>query len=277
MAIILYNNGIIEEVKPKKHTFTDKEILGLFDENYKLRSKRIVEIPNTWCLWAEGVQDQEEYSKIASDIIGADIYSELVFIHDSEIDPNWTLTDEIIYKDYDSFNSDIILYLDNIAQKTLDENKEMMQVKNEAGENKDNLVFLETIGPTEDKKVLFILNPEQQTKEFFKTENFEQFANKVKDYLLNEYEIQDSLYIYENKKVCIKIKDRHVDLIVRKLINFFQDKEEYEVCKELKDLYDNWKEYKKEKRIQDKKDKKDKKNKKDKGDKKNGNKNNNKL
>jgi hypothetical protein len=43
MAVILYNNGIVEEIKPNNFTFTEKEILKLF-ENYKnVRSRRLIE------------------------------------------------------------------------------------------------------------------------------------------------------------------------------------------------------------------------------------------
>ena len=88
MALVIYSTGIVEEMVALENTFSDRELVKTFDEYTSLESYRLPDVPNTWCLWGEMDDPPElEFNKIGSEVVETDIYSHLIFIHDSEIDP----------------------------------------------------------------------------------------------------------------------------------------------------------------------------------------------
>ena len=103
MAILLYANGLTEETLPEKYTFKDKELIGLFPDFDSLRSYRLYEVPNTWCVWGENDppdKRSDEFHNAASMMTDIPIFSPILFIHDTEINPEWRLTDEMIVMGY---------------------------------------------------------------------------------------------------------------------------------------------------------------------------------
>ena len=100
MAVLLYANGLTEEHKPKELTFTDEELLTIFPDFEKTRTFRLYEIPNCWCIWGENDpvgKREDEFNKIGTDILEQICYSPVLFLHDSEINPEWKLTDAMIF------------------------------------------------------------------------------------------------------------------------------------------------------------------------------------
>jgi len=260
MSVALYQNGIIEEFKPKEHTFSDQELIDIFDDYQIIRSKRLDEVPNTWCVWGDKENVKEdEYSGMASFIVQEDIFSIIIFIHDTEINQSWKLTDEVIYKNYNNFKVEIMVFIDKMAQKTIEVTK-----KRREEEGHKDLIYLETMGSTDvSKKIIFELDPTKQDKDFYEDENFKHFAQKSKEFLTNKYKIQDVFYIYEDGKMKMYVPDKNVEIMMRHIIQFFEKREKYEKCKELQDVLTEWKKFKKKK-------------KENKKDNKNNNKNNNK-
>ena len=79
--IILYSNGLTEEMSPKEHTFSDKEIIDLFKEFDNIQTQRLDEVSNTWCVWGEYNNPQsEDYNKLGSDTIRNHCYSHIIFL-----------------------------------------------------------------------------------------------------------------------------------------------------------------------------------------------------
>jgi hypothetical protein len=104
MAIIQYSNGIIEDVKADDLVFTDDEILRLLDGFTSMRTYRLVEVPNTWCVWGENEEDEEsEFNNIGTGIVDEPVFSPLLIIHDTELDPSWNLNDSVILHSYKEF------------------------------------------------------------------------------------------------------------------------------------------------------------------------------
>jgi len=240
MSVILYQSGVTEMYEPKNNTFTDQEILHVFNDCDFIKTSRLYEIPNTWCVWGEYKKiDETNFNRLASDIIQEDVFSPILFIHDSQIDPAWLLTDQIILKGYDQFKYDILHFFDYIAENAL---KETQKIREEQGAN-NNLIFLITVGPTEDKRVLFEFDPHKQSPEFYKDGNFINFAEKISEFLINNFKNRKLFHIYEDKKTVIFIKNENVEFLNNKLIESFNKIEKYELSKELKDIGDKWKEY----------------------------------
>lgn len=254
MAIVLYASGVSEYHKSLEHTFKDSEILGIFKDFRNVRTQRLEEVPNTWCIWGEKNDDnidEGDFNKLGSDVVDDDIYSPLMFIHDSEIDPSWMLTDEVILYDYNTFQKELLIFIDEIAEVVLAENEKIRQA-----EGRDNsLIFLTTIGPTEDKRVLFQFNPTIQNEQFYKNENLLLFANKVLEFLEKEYKkdnIEETLFIFEDKKSVIFIRDEHVDETFEHFTKAFESEEKYEKCVKLKEIKEKWKSVKKNSKKDDK-------------------------
>lgn len=245
MAIAFYNNGIIEEFAPKDQVFTDKEILNIFKEYKKIRTKRITEVQNTWGIWGEDDKhvNEDDFSKIASDILEENIFSIVIFVHDSEINTAWMPDENVIEQDYGGFKKDMMGFLDFIAEQNI---KETQKMRKKMGQE-NNLIFLDAIGPTEDKKILFKFNPHTQSEEFYKEENFIFFANKIISYIISNYKNKDTFFIFEDNKIRMFVEDEHVEFIMNKFIDNLLIKEKYEECKELKDKYEEWKEFKSKK------------------------------
>ena len=81
MSVLLYPSGVTENYDPKDLVFTDQEIFHIFKDFEYVRSARLVEIPNTWCVWAQNKKiDENNFNKIGSDILKENIFCELLFI-----------------------------------------------------------------------------------------------------------------------------------------------------------------------------------------------------
>ena len=243
MAIILYPSGIIEEYNPKQHVFTDQEILHLFDEFTNIRTARLYEVPNTWCVWAEKDKfTDDEFNKLGSDILQEDVYCHVLFIHDTQIDPAWMLTDDIIYKEYDKFKEDLKNYFDKVAESVI-----LEMYRNTDKEEEKNFIFLNTLGPTEDKRILFEFNPHNQSQEFYEESHFLRFCNKMIDFI-KSIKLSKTFYIYFDKKTVIFIKDENIKFTIDRMIDTFNKKEQYENSNYIKNIYENWLKLKKQAR-----------------------------
>jgi len=237
MSVILYQSGITEDYKPKEFTFTDEEILGIFNDFEFIETARLYEIPNVWCVWGSNSEiDDEDFNKLASTMINKDIFSPVMFIHDTEINYAWMLTDNIIKNGYNEFKEEFIYFLDEIAENVIKENESFRQQQNQS----ENLVFLTTVGPTEDKKIMFEFDPNAQSKQFYDNLLFEQFSKKIFDFLKDNYVDGDTFIIFEDKKTIIIVIDENVNDIMSKMIKDFERREQYEDCLKLKTILDLW-------------------------------------
>jgi len=238
MAVILYPSGVTETYEPKGHTFIDQEILQIFQDYNDIRTARLYEVPNTWCVWGENEEpDQADFNKLGSDILEEDVFCPVLFIHDTEIDSAWMVTDAVIMKGYEGFKEDLLHFFDQVAENVI---RETQQMREQQGVP-NNLVFLTTIGPTEDKRVMFEFDPHKQSEEFWKEEFFLSFANKVREFLVVNYKNSPHFFIFHDKKSIIYTPDEHVDFLMKRIIDFFQSKEKYEYCSELKNIWEKWK------------------------------------
>lgn len=235
--IILFTNGLIEEVKPEKLTFSEQELISQFKEYEIIKTYRLAEIVNTWCVYGSNVSpDLTNHNKIASDLIKTDIFSNMLFVHDSEINPNWKMTDDIIYKSYNEFIYEIKKIINNAAEKII---KELNQIDESTG-NSITFPYLEMIGPTIDKRILFSFNPIEQPKEFYENDEFYMFSQKVYDYISHNKQIKEPFTIYEDKKAIIIVETPNVKIFLDSLIDKFKGKEEYEICTSITNLFKDW-------------------------------------
>lgn len=235
--IVLFTNGLIEQIKPEKLIFSEQELVNQFKEYEVIKTYRLTEVVNTWCVYGSNViPDLTNHNKIASELIKDDIFSNTLFIHDSEINPNWKMTDDIIYKSYSEFEYDIKKLINALADKII---KEM----NESDEMSGHSIifpYLEMIGPTIDKRILFSFNPVDQPKEFFENEEFYMFSQKVYDYISSNKQVKEPFTIYEDKKAIIIVETRNVKTFLDSLIDKFKGKEEYEICTNITNLFKDW-------------------------------------
>lgn len=240
MALIIYGNGLFEEIKPKKDTFTDKEILNIFKDNDRVRSKRILEITNTWCVWGENTyNDKSQINTLASAFLEEEVFTKVMFIHDTELNPKWKLSDTPIYKSYETFKKEVSQHIDFVAENIIKANEEYNRsVENES----DNpLMILDTIKPTQDKRILFELDIERQDKRFFDDYYFNGFAEKVFEYRKNNAKRTDNEFIaYADSRFIVMIRKEQVPDFIDKLIKHFTGREEYEKCAFLKDVSKIW-------------------------------------
>jgi hypothetical protein len=248
MAIIQYSNGLVEDFKAKNLVLAESEILNYFKDFQRVRTKRLIEIPNSWCVWgASDVIDSNAFNQLGSRISGEKIFSPLIIIHDSELDPDWLITDKIILKTYPEFRQDFLSFADNLASEIINQN---INQKSEGGAFGGMAVMpsLSIMGPTEDKRILFDFNPENQAPEFWKFENFSFFASRVFGYIhvffdrnLNVEE--NSFVIYADVKVIIIIRDQFVKPVLEKMIKNFEKREKYHGCSHMIAMIKKWDDY----------------------------------
>lgn len=248
MAVIQYSNGIIEDFKAENLTFSDKEFLDILKDYDDIRTLRLIEISNTWCVWGHNTKSSDdtplEFNRIGSSIVDEDIFSPLLIVHDGELDPDWNLNDTIILNTYKEFKDSVVLFINDIAQNVLDLEQESNSLDDDSSDN-TNLMVLTPLGPTRDKKVLFELNIDKQSKEFLNPPNFEQFAQKVIDYW-NQFFIENidmddnTCVIYADSKTIIIIQDDEVKYLTELLVRFFESVEDYETCSNLHKYYNAW-------------------------------------
>lgn len=237
MCIIVYSNGIIEEHRSEDHTFTEEELLSLFDGYNTIRSKRLSEIPNTWCLW--GIMENppnNEFHKIASEINHDYIFSHIIFIHDTEINLDWNLIDIPIYDVYENFAKNVRIYIDDMAQRVYLRDKQDSSVP--------SMIFLVPIGHTEDKRVLYGFNPHEQSDTFFSDGSFTVFADKIYDYLIQNFEVEKKekpFKIFADSKNIVISEDLILTDIIDEMIKIYQPAEKYERCSKLAEIKKVWK------------------------------------
>lgn len=236
MAIVLYSNGLTEEFLSNDHTFSDKEILSLFSNFNSIQTQRLREIPNTWCVW--GVYNKplaEDYNKLGSDVLQYHCYSHILFIHDTELDPSWNLVDEIIQFGYKEFKGDIMVFLDGVALESL---AELEKIQSKSGN--PNIISIEQIGVSNDKRLIFNFNPDKQSNNFFDNNNFWEFAQKSYAFLKNYYRDGESFAIFADKKMIMIIPDNKVKIYIEKLIKIFENKEDYIACADINRIFKSW-------------------------------------
>lgn len=240
MALIIYSNGIFEEYLSKGDTFSDVELTDIFKDYKEIRSFRLPEIPNCWVIWGEIDNPPEnEYSKLASEIIDEDIFSHLIFIHDSEINRNWGLTDDILYKSYEIFKKQVAEYIKGLIDYIAHETEKEYE---EAGTT--SMIFLRVIGYTQDKRVLYQFDPDEQHDGFY-ADGWDKFSSKIFVYLKNNFdkepiEQNKPFVIYADSKVIVIVDDKKVNDVISNILKEFERKENYEACSYISEIREKW-------------------------------------
>jgi hypothetical protein len=243
MAILLYANGITEEYKPEGHTFSDEELIKIQFGKAKIRSFRLYEVPNTWCIWGERQPEntrEDEFDKIGTEIVDQPCYAPVLFIHDSEINPDWRLTDDVILTGYDGFKKELLQFFDDVAQEILKEREQ------QNSNSPLKFMNLEQVGISADKRVIFKFNLDKQLEEFFIHENLLEFARKVHNFLKFSYRNGDTFAIFADKNIIIIMDDDQVQSFIEKIVALFESRENYEACSVIRNTYQKWMTWKKE-------------------------------
>lgn len=247
MAILLYANGITEELKSADHTFTDQEIYNIFEGFDRIRSFRLYEVPNTWCVWGQREpvnKSPDEFNQVGTDILDQPCYSPILFIHDTEINPGWMLTDDVILSGYGDFHNELTNFFNEVAKGILEERE---RIRQETGEP-PNLLVMEQKGISEDKRIIFQFDMDKQVEEFFSEPNLSEFAKKVHNFLKFSYKDGDIFTIYADKNIIMVMSDNQVKPFIEKIIAYFQHHENYEACSIIRNTYDRWIKYKESKK-----------------------------
>lgn len=244
MAILLYPNGLTEEFKSKEFTFTDEELIIIFGDFDKTRTFRLYEVPNTWCVWGENEpidKVPDEFNKIGSDILDQPCYSPILFLHDTEIDPAWDLTDRMIMFGYDDFKLQMLQFFDDVAADIMEERR---IAREQEGVNPQTPIVMEQVGISEDKRIIFKFDIDNQPQEFFAEENLLEFAKKAHNFLKFKYRDGDIFAVYADKNIIMVSEDNKVKPLIEKLIAFFKSQENYEACSVLRNTFERWEKYK---------------------------------
>jgi len=237
MGVLIYQNGIVEDYNPTSYTFSEKELVFLFSEYKTIRTKRLITVLNTWCIWGENpIRDPQDLNRIISDILEEAVHSHALFVHDSEINPDWKVTDNILYRNYREAVIDIKRLIDSTASGIINEYKNFEENEDAA----KLLPVLETIGPTKDKRILFSFNPSDQYSEFYENDEFNSFSKKVYDYIHTHTQDEEPFTIYADKKAIIIVNTQNVPILINKILEKFKKTEQYEICKELVSMISNW-------------------------------------
>jgi len=242
MSVLLYQSGVTENLLPKELTFIDNEILTIFKDFHHIRTSRLYEVPNAWCVWGENLKNiDSDFNKLGSDIVQDNIFSPIMFIHDTEINLSWMLTDDIILNGYNKFKEDLIRFFDDIAENVI---KEGERLRMQQGIS-NNLLFLTTLGPSDDKRVIFEFNPHKQREEFWNVKTFSDFGLRVFNFLMKFYKDGDNFAIFADKKSIILVADENVEFLISKILADFERLEKYEMCADLNKIFKKWRKYKK--------------------------------
>jgi hypothetical protein len=236
--MLLYSNGITENYNAKCYMFTEKELVFLFSEYKVIKTKRLITVLNTWCIWGENeIFDPMDLNRISSDILEEAVYSHCLFVHDSELNPDWKVTDNILYRNYQEALADMRKLIDSAATDIINEYKNYEEGNEDA---KKLLPVLETLGPTKDKRILFSFKPNDQYTEFYENEEFNLFSKKVYDYIHSHTQDEEPFTIYADKKAIIIVNTLDVPAFIDKILEKFKKSEQYEICKELVVIMSNW-------------------------------------
>ena len=243
MALLIYSNGIIEEMLSIENTFSDRELVKTFDDYTHLDSFRLPNVPNTWCLWGE-IDDppEQEYNKIASELLDDDIFSHIIFIHDSELNRDWNMTDDVLQKFYRHWIEDLAIFTNRIIETISRERQEELSTGNQT-----SMIFLNTLGSTADKRVLFSFDPTSQADDFYKN-GWGSFAPKIYEYLEKNFykePIEESkpFVIFADTKTIVIVENNKFEEFIKQLSGFYEKKEKYEICKKISDIKETWEGY----------------------------------
>lgn len=235
MAVLLYTNGLTEDYKPKKLTFSEQEILDIFSEYDKVKSLRVIPVINTWCVYAES-GDMDNTNQIATVIMQKNINTNVLFIHDSEIDPDWGISDNILYKGYDDFEDEMKNLIEVVATEILNE----IVSSEEYSERLNNLPYFISLGTTPDKKLLYGYNPDDQAENFYNNEEFDRFSEKIYEYISKNKQTKEPFTIYEDNKAIILLEEGKSKKFLNTLLENFKGKEEYEICTNISKIMTEW-------------------------------------
>jgi len=238
MGVLLYGNGITEDYRPEKLVFTEDELVSLFDEFEEIKTTRIASLINTWCIYGvNAINDSNDFNRIAADILKEPVYSQALFVHDSEINPDWKATDSVLYKSYGEFLGVLKKVIDDTAANILNELAATADYENKI----DYLPQLSTLGATPDKRILFSYNPDDQSREFYDHDEFYKFSQKVYEYITKNKQEKEPFTIYADKKAVIIIESLKVQKFLDSLLEKFKSKEDYEICTTLTQIISDWK------------------------------------
>jgi len=244
MSLIIYSNGIVEEFLPLEDIFSHRELVKSFDDYNMLETYRLSDVPNTWCLWGDTENPPEnEWNKIASEIVSEPIHSHLILIHDSELDREWDATDQILQKSYTDWMEDLALFTNEVV-----ENISRERQANLSERDKTSMIFLTTMGHTADKRVLFGFDPDIQAEDFYSSGAFDTFATKIYEYLDNNFylePIEESkpFVIFADGKTIVIVENQHMDKFTQHLLSVYEKREDYEICKKITDIKNDWDNY----------------------------------
>lgn len=238
MAVLVYSNGITEYYKPANLVFTEDELVRLFEEYPAVKTIRLTKILNTWCIVGDMRAEESEFNKIVSDVVGESVFSHAVFVHDSEINPEWNTTDTILYANYEDFLKKLKMAIETAAEKILNELESVI----EQTDSLDKMPQLKNVGITDEfpKRLLFTYNPEDQTKKIYTSDEFDNFSRKVYDYIIHNKQHKGPFRIYEDSKAVIVIEAKKAKEFLMTLIDKFQSKEEYEICTNITKIMNEW-------------------------------------
>lgn len=242
MALVIYSNGIVEEMVPVESTFTDEELVKSFTNYPEIKTHRLEEIPNCWCVWGH-IDDPpiHEFSKLASEVVDTDVYSHLIFLHDSELNMDWTVTDKIIYRSYKEFTDDLGKFINEMVQHIATETRREI----EQADGNPSMIFLTALGHTQDKRVLFAFNPHEQNETFYDAGGWDKFGEKIYEYVSGHFydepiEENKPFVIFSDMKTIVIVEDKHVDEVIEKIIKNFEALENYEACSNISEIKDQW-------------------------------------
>lgn len=237
MAILLYNNGIIEDYNSDDLVFSEEELVFLFAEFKSIKTTRLLTVLNTWCIYGEPyIKDPIEYHKIASVIAKENIFSHVLFVHDSELNPAWNSSESILYKSYDEFDIDIRNEINNVS---LDIAAQIAAL-NDMEETEIILPQMTQLGITPDKKIMLGFNPNDQEEGFFDREEFLKFSKNVYEFISQSHQTEPPYKIYEDKKAVIVVEKPDIKKFLNIMLEKFKNVEEYEICTNITNIINDW-------------------------------------
>lgn len=232
MAFKLYVNSKTDEIFPAHTTFTEQEIFHLFNETSltSFESIRSKLFKNTWYLWLKQENTtNNNHNYIGSYILGFDIYSSLLIIHDSELPKSWNLNDSSCTL-YDDFAYEIEDYLSKIRTEILeDTNEESNNIK----------IVLKPLGYNNDNAALFIYDINNQPDNLLTDSiEVEGFFIDILDFLDdNEIDMEkDTIAIYNDSNYIIYVYTMQFPLFIQQMMDFFISNENYEQCERINNL-----------------------------------------
>ena len=241
LALIIYSNGIVEEMIPTGDTFTHRDLVKSFDDYTTLETFRLPDVPNTWCLWGH-IEDapENEFNKIGTEIVNEAMHSHLILIHDSEINREWNITDEILQRDYQEWQTQLAAFTNELIEQLSRARQEEMSDK-----EKTSMIFLTTMGHTADKRVLFAFDPNIQAEDFYTSGSFDIFATKIYEYLdvnffTEPIEESKPFVIFADGKTIVIVENEHMDNFINLLSSVYENREAYEICKRIVDIKATW-------------------------------------